>query len=99
MWKKALDWILGAFEDKEHSCSSKRIGFYVLLWILNNVVKGELEGKHIDPNLLYVIMVLILFTVGAITSEFFSKIQFPTSTTTIKQTSEITNTESPKPTE
>jgi hypothetical protein len=67
-------WFAGFFEDQKGSASSKRAALYLSFGLLYLLVNGSLEGKSIDINILLVIGGLILFLVGAVTSEFFNKI-------------------------
>jgi hypothetical protein len=68
-------WFAGFFEDQKGSASSKRASLYVLLYFMSLIVKGSLDGKVVDLNLLLIIGGMILFLVGAVTSEFFNKIK------------------------
>jgi hypothetical protein len=67
-------WFAGFFEDQKGSASSKRASLYISFFFMYLLVKGSLDGKNIDLNILLVIGGLILFLVGAVTSEFFNKI-------------------------
>lgn len=73
--KSLIGWFAGFFEDQKGSASSKRASLYISFSFLYLLVKGSLDGKQIDLNLLLVIGGLILFLVGAVTSEFFDKIK------------------------
>jgi hypothetical protein len=66
-------WFAGFFEDQKGSASSKRGTLYYCLFLLYMLTKGSLEGSNIDHMLLFGIIGLILFLVGAVTSEFFNK--------------------------
>lgn len=68
-------WFGGFFEDQKGSASSKRATLYILLYFLSLIVKAAIAGVVIDLNLLIVIGGMILFLVGAVTSEFFNKIK------------------------
>ena len=70
--KTAIKWLAGFFEDQGNSASSKRIIVYVCLYYLYLIVKGMLEGKTIDPTVLFVVAGIILFGIGAVTYEFFT---------------------------
>lgn len=67
-------WLAGFFEDQKGSASSKRASLYISFYFMYLLVQGGLDGKNIDINILLVIGGLILFLVGAVTSEFFNKI-------------------------
>jgi hypothetical protein len=70
--KTAIRWIAGFFEDQGNSASSKRIIVYVCLYYLYLMVQGMLSGKVIDQTVLFVVAGIVLFGIGAITSEFFT---------------------------
>lgn len=70
--KKIIIWFAGVFEDKAGSASSKRMTLFICLFFLWMLVKGSLEGKPVDEQVLYTIGGIILFLIGAVTSEFFS---------------------------
>lgn len=71
---KFIIWIAGFFEDGNNNSSSKRLSLYVCLFFLWLIVKGSLEGKVINDNVLFIVCGIILFDIGAITSEMFTKI-------------------------
>lgn len=75
-------WVGGAFEDQEGGMSSKRVALYVTLYYLYiivsrkpvyNTVSQTYEYPAVDFNILMLIGVIILFSIGAITSEFITK--------------------------
>lgn len=73
--KKFIQWFAGFFEDQGDGASSKRATLYVVLYLLymqvSASVKGTLPNQEINKYILYGTVVLILFLIGAITSEFF----------------------------
>lgn len=71
--KQAIKWLGGFFEDQGSSASSKRIIVYVCLYYLYLLVRASINGKVIDQTVLFVVAGIILFGIGAITSEFFKK--------------------------
>ena len=71
--KKIISWIAGIFEDQSDRPSSKRFVLFICLFFYYLLVKGSLEGKVINENILFTTGALILFCVGAITSEFLMK--------------------------
>ena len=64
----------GFFTDQKGSTSSKRLITYSACFLLFLLVKGSLDQKIIDINVLLVVAGIILFGIGAVTSEFFAKI-------------------------
>lgn len=70
---KALRWFLGFFQDHDDSASSKRATLYISLYFLWMIIKGNLEGRKVDQEVLLVVGAIILWCVGAITGEFVSK--------------------------
>lgn len=72
--KAIIKWFAGIFEDQAGTPSSKRFTLFICLFFLWMIVKGSLEGKTIDQEVLFIVGGLILFCVGAITSEFLMKI-------------------------
>ena len=71
--KTAIKWFAGFFEDQTGSASSKRGVLYICMFFFYMIIKGSLEGKTIDSQVLYMVTGIILFCVGAVTSEFFNK--------------------------
>jgi uncharacterized membrane protein len=73
----AVKWVAAALEDQSGGgISSKRVSLYVALFYLYLIVKGSLDGKKIDEMVLWGVIVLILITLGVITSEFFKDSSF-----------------------
>lgn len=71
--KSIIKWFAGFFEDKAGSASSKRATLYISLFFEYVIIQGNLEGKTVDDMLLYVNTLVILFCLGAVTSEFFKE--------------------------
>lgn len=69
--KKLIKWFASIFEDQAGSASSKRIVLFISMWFLHDIVSGSLNGKAVDQQVLIAVVLLILFCIGAITSEFF----------------------------
>jgi hypothetical protein len=86
--QKLINWFAGFFEDRDNNASSKRLSLYVCLFLLFKMVDGSLEGKTINETLLYVIGGIVLFDIGAITSEFLNKFADNKSATFSKTTTE-----------
>ena len=73
--KKLIIWFAGFFEDQKGSASSKRGTLYICLFFLWRIVENNLAGKKLaDDNILYFVVGIILFCIGAVTSEFFAKV-------------------------
>jgi hypothetical protein len=76
MIKKFLIWIAGFFEDQGDSASSKRLITYATVYFLYMQVKasvsGTLHNEEINKYVLYATVILLLFEIGAITSEFIT---------------------------
>ena len=72
LMKQVITWLAGFLEDQGDSASSKRLIVYVAVYYLGQMVDGMLAGKIIDNTVLWVVATIILFGIGAITSEFFS---------------------------
>jgi len=73
---KFISWFRQFFEDQNGMPSSKRATLYVSLFFLWMIIKGSLEGKTVDQMVLFSVCGIILFLIGAVTSEFFKKIPF-----------------------
>lgn len=73
---KFFKWFGGFFEDQNNSASSKRATLYVCLFFLYLIVKESLVGAKIDLNVLLIVAAIILFCLGAVTSEFFKDLKF-----------------------
>jgi hypothetical protein len=72
--KKFISWFAGFFEDQANSASSKRLVMYIFVFIFYMQVKADIAGAEIDPQILYATIGVILFCIGAVTAEFFNKI-------------------------
>ena len=72
---KFFKWFSGFFEDQGASASSKRAVLFIMLFFLwdvkNQGYQLALQGKIMDRYILYSIILIILFCLGAITAEFF----------------------------
>lgn len=87
---KAIKWFAAFFEDQTGSGSSKRLIAYIAMFYLYIIIKGNLEGKEVTQEVLFAVVFIILFSIGAITSEFFKDVSmFKTKTTTEKETTNI----------
>lgn len=71
--KLALIWFAGFFEDQRGGGSSKR----AFLYILTPIWYGLAKNPNIDPNFLWAFLLLTLFSLGAITSEWFKDFKLP----------------------
>jgi hypothetical protein len=69
---KFIKWFAGFFEDTKGSASSKRASLYITLIFFYIIIKGSLDGKTVDQQVLFMTTGLILFLVGAVTSEYFT---------------------------
>lgn len=70
---KLATWFAGFFEDQKGSASSKRATLYISLFFFYLIIDGSLHGKVVDTQVLFMTTGLILFCIGAVTSEYFSK--------------------------
>jgi len=68
--KNIFIWFAGFFEDQIGSASSKRAVLYIFCFFMFLIVKGNLDGKTIDFNILCIVAGIIAFCIGAITTEF-----------------------------
>jgi hypothetical protein len=66
-------WFSGFFEDQGNYASSKRLTLYIALFYFGFLVRGSLDGKVINDEVLFTTGGIILFCIGAVTSEFFKK--------------------------
>jgi hypothetical protein len=69
---KFFKWIAGIFEDQMGAASSKRLTLFIFTYIFWMEVSANISGRTIDPQILYATIGVILFCIGAVTSEFFS---------------------------
>lgn len=72
--KKLFIWLAGFAEDQKGSASSKRFTLYTFLYFFFMQVKASVNGtlgsEEINKYILYGTVVVILFLIGAITTEF-----------------------------
>ena len=81
---KAIKWFAGFFEDQGQSASSKRGTLYIFCFFFYLLIDASTHEKPVDTGVLAGVLIVILFCLGAITSEFFKdfKIQDITQKTT-----------------
>ena len=85
--KKFFIWLASIIEDKQGAISSKRVGFFLSLGMLNTAI----HEPNINPVVIYGIVALAFGLAGLTIPEWFSTINpKSTSITEIKQT-ETTN--------
>lgn len=76
--KSLFTWFAGFFQDKDQQASRKAAALYVSLWFLyiqiDASAKGILENNTINRDVFWGTIALVLFCVGAITSETIAKI-------------------------
>lgn len=70
---KILKFLSGFFLDQNGQSSSKRLVGFVSMFYLFLIVKGSLIGSVVNSEVLYTVGGIVLFCIGAITSEFFLK--------------------------
>lgn len=70
--RTVIRYIADFLVDQKGSSSSKRLILIVAMFYLYMFVKGSLNGQPIDQNVLLAVVGIILFSIGAVTSEFFS---------------------------
>jgi hypothetical protein len=81
--KKIAIWFAGFFEDQRGSASSKRMTLYLCLLMLWHLVSSAASGNITDISYsafqmsIWVVGAVVLFLVGAITSEFFNILKLP----------------------
>jgi hypothetical protein len=83
---KLIKWLAGFFEDQGDSASSKRLVLYIFVYLFWMEVKADIAGADIDPQILYATIGVILFCIGAITVEFFNKMNTTNTKTTTTET-------------
>jgi hypothetical protein len=69
--KKFLIWIGGAFEDKQGAASSKRVGFFICLFILSKAVERPVANEIA----IYTVAALAFGLAGLTMPEWFSKLK------------------------
>jgi len=92
---KLLNWFAGFFEDHSGSGtgSSKRLVLYVFVYYVKVIIDGNLAGGRVDDTIVFAVAGVILFLIGAITSEFFkdSSAFIFKKKTTVETNTEATN--------
>ena len=69
--KQFIKWLAGAFEDKAGHVSSKRIGFFWCLWMLNRAV----YQPDINEIVVWAIVGLSFGLIGLTIPEWFSNLK------------------------
>ena len=69
--KSVIKYIADFLIDQKGNSSSKRLILVIAMFYLYMFVRGSLDGKPIDQNVLLSVVGIILFCIGAVTSEFF----------------------------
>ena len=69
---KLIQWIAGFLQDQNEASSSKRLILYIFTFIFWMEVQASLNGVKVDSQILYATIGVILFCIGAVTSEFFT---------------------------
>lgn len=82
---KLIRWISGFFEDQGDSASAKRLILYIFTFFYYLEVKADIAGAEVDETTMYSTIAVILFTLGAVTSEFITKVLGNRSKATPKQ--------------
>jgi len=70
---KFANFIAGFFQDQSagtaNAGSRKAIALFVLLYFLSNIVKAATQGITVDSTVIYCVVGLLAWTLGAITVE------------------------------
>ena len=69
--KQFIKWIAGSVEDKAGHVSSKRLGFYYCLWMLNRAV----YQPDVNEMVVWAIVGISLGLVGLTIPEWFSNLK------------------------
>lgn len=73
-----VKWFAGFFQDVKNSASSKRLITYVATYLLSVIVfaakEGKWESNGINAQIFWGIIVIVLFGIGAITTESINKV-------------------------
>lgn len=77
LFTKFIKWLGGAFEDQEGGFSRKAVIGYIAMMYLGKIVDSSLDGKPVNEYVIFTVAGIILFCIGAITSEFFAKYSSP----------------------
>ena len=69
--KQFIKWLAGAIEDKSGHVSSKRIGFFYCLWMLNRSV----YQPDVNEIVVYTIAGIAFGLIGLTIPEWFSQLK------------------------
>ena len=69
--KAVIKYIADFLIDQKGNSSSKRLVLIIAMFYLYMFVRGSLNGQPIEQNVLLSVVGIILFCIGAVTSEFF----------------------------
>jgi hypothetical protein len=73
---KFFSFLAGFFQDQnsgaENGGSRKALALYICLFFLWPFIQAGAQGIAVNETVFYGLLAIILFTLGAITSEFFS---------------------------
>lgn len=100
MWfVKSVKWFLGFFEDGSNSASSKRAALYIsylfMYLQIDAGIYGKLPDTQMNHYLLLANVLIIFFSVGAISAENLTNILNKAQSSESKKT-EVTKTEEVK---
>lgn len=82
--KRIFQWLASLIEDKQGSISSKRVGFFLTLGMLNTAI----NVPEINPVVIYGIVALAFGLAGLTIPEWFSTINSKSTSTKIEVTKE-----------
>jgi len=94
--KAFIVWFAGFFQDQAGSASSKRAALYICLFFLWTIIEDVKTNNHVfaDKMVLYSVVGIILFLIGAVGAEFFKSLPISgiTRTEEVSQKTEVKET-------
>jgi len=74
---KLINFFAGSVQDHNNNTSSKRIVMYFAMYLAYILATESVElsklDKKLDPAVFMFVAIILLFSIGAVTSEFISK--------------------------
>lgn len=69
---KFFSFLTGFFQDQRGNSSRKALTLYIFVFFFGMEVNANINGVKIDTEILFATVGVILFSIGAVTAEYFN---------------------------